>query len=556
MNYGIEQGTDVLVERERELRAWDQSQRPHERNARLITSIAWIAIILGIVLRLVQLPNRELFFDEAVTQIRVAGHTANEMWQTLYDGRQRTALELHGYATVGPTATPATLISSLVREDAQHPPLFYLCEFALVRTFGSGLFVWRILPAVFGLLAIGAAFSLARDLFGSARSGLVAAAVFAVSPIERIYSDQAREYSLLALLTLVSTIALLRSARSMKPQWWLLYCICLLAALYTSPFTGYVLCAHGAFMVATHWNQGRRALGAFALSAGVAIVSYSPWLFEIVTHRKEIAETNAWSSAAWPLTRLGAKWLFNVGSAFFDLEYLDLRWTVLVAVILAVVGYTIYRTFRTLSREARWCLGTLIVVPFLMLALPDIFLKEHRSSVTRYTLPMLAALVILAARAVERRPIAASVVLAGGLLSCIVGAQHATWWDNDSEADVAGITAAVNAVSHAQIVSDINPGSVVTYSRRLNADVRISLIPRQLRQAQINGKEPVFLLSSQPAHVAAFAQQTALDFSPVSLPRARTAHTIGARISGNGNPASDLMELFQSKRAAGVARER
>ena len=535
----------MLVEHERALREVKQPQPPSKRTARFITSLAWIAILFGMVLRLVQLPDRELFFDEAVTQIRVAGHTADEMWRTLYDGRQRSAYELHQFATVGPAASVAALLSSLVSEDAQHPPLFYLLELAFVKTFGSKLFIWRVLPALFGLLAIGAAYILARDLFGSARSGLVAAAFFAVSPIERIYSDQAREYSLLALLTLVSTIALLRATRSMKPRSWLLYSVCSIAAFYTSPFAGYVLCAHGAFIVATHCRSQRNALKAFILSAGSAIVLYSPWLYEIIRHRREIAETNAWSSAAWPLSRLGAKWLFNVGSAFFDLEYLNLRSTVFAAAVLAVVAFAIYRSFRTLSVEARWCLGTLIIVPFLMLALPDIILKEHRSSVTRYTLPMLAALVILAARALERRPIAAGIVLGGGLLSCVIGAQHPVWWDNDSEADVAAVTTVINAAPHAQIISDINPGAVVTFSRRLDRDVRVSLLAKRILRPAFERTRPVFLLLAQSKEFIQFTRATALTFTPVSLPETRTAHYIGTRITGKTNQPANSIELFK-----------
>src|SRR3984885_4753788 len=163
---------------------------------RYIVIFAWCAILLGCSLRFSQLSTRVLFVDEAITQIRVAGHTYAEMNAALFDGRQRGVRARKGNAEPNAGSAAEKVVASRVKEDAQHPPLFYLAELAIVRVFGNELFVWRLLPAVCGVLSIAAAYPLARELFPSSRAGLLAAAIMAVSPIERIYSDQAREYSL------------------------------------------------------------------------------------------------------------------------------------------------------------------------------------------------------------------------------------------------------------------------------------------------------------------------------------------------------------------------
>ena len=113
------------------------SARDPHRSVRYITIIAWCAIVLGSVLRISQLPTRVLFLDEAITQIGVAGHTDAAMIRKLYDGRPRTAETLRRDAEVDSHSSAQRLIGSLMQEDAQHPPLFYLAELGIVRVSGT-----------------------------------------------------------------------------------------------------------------------------------------------------------------------------------------------------------------------------------------------------------------------------------------------------------------------------------------------------------------------------------------------------------------------------------
>jgi uncharacterized membrane protein len=515
-------------------------------SARYVFLVAWCAILLGCVFRLTQLPTRVLFLDEAITQIRVSGHTGAEMMQTLYDGRQRTAHILREDSTVDANSSARRLIGSLEQEDAQHPPLFYLAELGFVRAFGNSLLAWRLLPAFFGILALPAAYALARELFYDTRAGLLAAALFAASPIQRIYSDQAREYSLLILLVLLATTAVVRASRTQTLGSWSLYALLTAAGLYANPFMSYVIAAHGVYVIASTQNR-RRTLFAFAGATAAALVAYSPWILEVFLHRSEITATNLWSATTWPFARLAAKWAFNTGAAFFDLEYVDIRWDTALILVAVLAMVAIVRAFRSAGPEARWCLGAAIFVPAILLAAPDILLGEHRSSVARYGLPIFAMLPIVAARGLVGRPIMATLILGISLFSSAVGLFHASWWDNDANADDTQIAAIINREPRAQLISSVPPFALATIARLLGENVRVSL-GSPITANSFSPADPIFVLRPTLRDLQTLKQSTGLAFVPVAYARAVTAHEMGARIASTDGSGGAMSDLYRAVR--------
>ncbi len=68
----------------------------------------------------------------------------------------------------------------------------------------------RSLPAIISLLAFPCIHWLCLELFEESITGSVAIAVIAVSPFHLAYAQEARQYSLWVLITLLSSEALLR----------------------------------------------------------------------------------------------------------------------------------------------------------------------------------------------------------------------------------------------------------------------------------------------------------------------------------------------------------
>jgi mannosyltransferase len=112
------------------------------------------------------------------------------------------------------------------------PPLYYLLAWLWSRPFGVHEVGLRSLSALFGTATVPVAYLVGRELVGR-RAGLALAALVAVEPMLVWYSQDARAY---ALLVLLSTAALLffvrarRRGRSRDLGWWAAFSILALAS--------------------------------------------------------------------------------------------------------------------------------------------------------------------------------------------------------------------------------------------------------------------------------------------------------------------------------------
>jgi mannosyltransferase len=102
--------------------------------------------------------------------------------------------------------------------------------------FGDSEAVIRGLSLFFGLAAIPAIYSLGKRLFGT-KEGLAGAALSAVNMFQIRYSQEARGYSLVLLLSVLSTYFFLRAIDSPRQkQYWFAYVVMSALGVYTHIF--------------------------------------------------------------------------------------------------------------------------------------------------------------------------------------------------------------------------------------------------------------------------------------------------------------------------------
>jgi uncharacterized membrane protein len=138
-----------------------------------------------------------------------ARHMAHSVW---FDEAQ-THLIAHQDTVTG--------IAELARTERPYPPLFFLAvhESLRLRDDETGL---RMPAALFGALAIFAVFLLGREV-ADELTGVIAAFLFALTPGAFRYFVDGNAYTLLMLSSALSTLYLLRAARSNSFRDWLLY---------------------------------------------------------------------------------------------------------------------------------------------------------------------------------------------------------------------------------------------------------------------------------------------------------------------------------------------
>ena len=172
---------------------------------------AWLLgglVALGAVLRFATLGAQSYWFDEA-----------------------QAAHELH--------LSLGSMLSSMVAVETA-PPLYFVLGWVWAHLFGTGEVALRSLSALAGVALIPLAYLCGRELV-SRRAGLLAAAFVAVNPFMIWYSQEAREYMLVAALCAASLFWFLRAWRDPSGRhiaWWTLFSV---LALLTHYFAGFLI---------------------------------------------------------------------------------------------------------------------------------------------------------------------------------------------------------------------------------------------------------------------------------------------------------------------------
>jgi len=131
------------------------------------------------------------------------------------------------------------------------PPLYYSMLHFWIFCFGKSEVSLRLLSALFGILLIPLVFVAGTNIF-SRKTGFFASLFAALSPYHIYYSQEAKVYSLLALLSLASFLMLYLSIRENRIIFWVAYVLSTIFCLYTHNYGILLLIAEFFFCIFYH----------------------------------------------------------------------------------------------------------------------------------------------------------------------------------------------------------------------------------------------------------------------------------------------------------------
>jgi uncharacterized membrane protein len=149
----------------------------------------WLILLLAGAVRFTGLVRRDFWYDEAFTGIAVK--------ENFHD-----------------------MVVMIVNDV--HPPLYYLALKMFAGFFNYSVFGIRLFSAIFGVMCVWAVYLVAKELFDK-RAALWSAFVVAVSPFAIQYSQEARMYSMLVFLILISAYFFLVGLRTNKIKYFVLW---------------------------------------------------------------------------------------------------------------------------------------------------------------------------------------------------------------------------------------------------------------------------------------------------------------------------------------------
>jgi mannosyltransferase len=335
--------------------------------------------------------------------------------------------------SVGISSYPLTEIPHVLRQDGS-PPLYYLLLHLWMSFAGRDETAVHWLSLIFSLLTIPAALWAGWSLWGK-RAGLLGAALCALNPFLTAYGEEARMYSLMALLALLASACYLHAfvyrRRAFVPAFALLQAL----MLYTHGW-GIFYGIGAALALVPIWraSEDRRKLLTDAVAAfGAAAILYLPW---VPTLLYQAAHTAApWDNKP----RFGAPIQISRGLMGGD------RASVALALAGGFGVAMLLRERRARGDGTRLSIFALIAIPVVTLAVAWLLSQFSPAWVTRYFAAVLGPLLLLLALGLARARWLGIAALAFVVIFWI----NPTSYVDGYKSDVRDIGAQVGAQLHA-----------------------------------------------------------------------------------------------------------
>lgn len=341
----------------------------------------------------------------------------------------------------------------------QHPPFYYLVLWAWLGL-GRTIFSLRYLSALLGTLGVAAGAWVGRQLLGE-RVGLGTALLLACSPLHVWYSQEARMYVLLALLTTLSTGMLWRLAQ--RKQGWFWYGCCTVLALYTHLFSVFVLLFQNAvvfvYLVREIIRERTisRGTGKFTVrwlgAQGAILAAFVPWvpiaLYQTRYHQME------WVAPA-SLTKVGGTLLLLLLGEAGVSPLGVLAWGALALPALHAIT-TVWRARRWTKLHAYGFVLAWFLVPFATITLLS---RVYPIFQSKQMLMLLTPLAIVVVGGLTRVPRLLQVVLVC-ILAVLVVSSLGAMYRVETKDDWRGAAAYIEERYSAGDVLYLNPAAGV-----------------------------------------------------------------------------------------------
>lgn len=226
----------------------------------------WVVLGLALALRLHQITETSIWFDEAFSIFAVQSSFAN-------------------------------MLDKVIRE-AIVPPLYYSVLYVWVALFGQSEFVVRSLSLIFGMMSVILMYVTASRIYAKP-VGVIAAFLLATATFHIFYSQETRMYALFSLLALASFHGLLRLKSDQRFAEFSIYGVSTLLMLYTHIFGVFFVVAQNLYYLVLLFLKvpNLPQLRHWIVLQSVIVTLYVPWLWVFFTGKDKIAGEDFWIQA-------------------------------------------------------------------------------------------------------------------------------------------------------------------------------------------------------------------------------------------------------------------
>jgi uncharacterized membrane protein len=476
-----------------------------QRQSLLIITLL-LVVGIGIFFRFYNIDQKVYWQDETATSVRVAGYSKIGLRENLFQGNIITAGELIQQYQYPNADRNWEDTLAVLKQKAEHPPLYYLLTRWWVQLFGDSIAVMRSLPALISLFVFPSLYWLGRELFREQSVTAIAIALIAVSPIHVLYAQEAREYSLWIVATILSSALLLKSLRVNTKTSWLSYSFSLMLGLYSHLLFIWVMLAHGIYVMGQEGIKFSQKIKQYLWASLAGIAALIPWIVVMIhywLYSPYPDQILADVGEDVPLSFLVDRWFRGVNRVFHDVDFGSPN---IVLVLLSF--YAFYFLCRHAKKQTWWFLVSLTAVTGLAIMLPDVLFGGKASVRNRYLFPSYIGLEITMAYLFAKQMMLSKrhwqqwiwrgvtvFFIAAGIISCAVNSQASTWWNKNDDVTEHYLNVAemINQQEESLVVTDTSVVNTLTLSHLLESEINLQLVKSPYNFQIPQECSPIFL---------------------------------------------------------------
>ena len=180
------------------------------------------------------------------------------------------------------------------------PPLYYIILHYWVGMFGASEFSLRFLSVIFGSFSIYFLYKIGALLFNK-NIGILSSLIISLSSFHIYYSQEARSYSLMVLLTLLSLYFLIKILTSRNLAVSIGYIIVSILLIYTHIYGIFIIVVQNIYILTlyllSHKTIKTNVFKVWILFQSIIVIAYMPWIFFGLIKQIELVHHYHWYPA-------------------------------------------------------------------------------------------------------------------------------------------------------------------------------------------------------------------------------------------------------------------
>jgi uncharacterized membrane protein len=473
----------------------EKNQKYHIFPLTWLKFICIIIIVIGISFRFVNLDHKVYSADEVRAILRLTGYTSQQFIEEVYTGDIVPVAQIEKYQRLTPSRDLTDAINAF-SGNAEHPPLYGLITRFWMKLFNVPVSA-RLASVSFGILAFPCLYWLCLELFESSLTGWIAVAIVAVSPFHIHASQNATQYSLWIMVTLLTNAAFLQAIRLNKKIYWLIYLFTLVIGFYTHFFFVFVVLGHLLYLIIIEKFRITSKILYYILSLTGGIMLFAPWIFWVVNDLDKIKiNTRYYSSFNPTFQKVINSLLKNIGNVFIDFHNTTKIEQHLDIILFVIILYSFYFICRRSPIKVWLFVLILVFLTPCFHIIPNFFSPSARPLQARYYVPCFVGIQLSVSYLIASNfPVIISrfqrrfggaiflYLLVIGVVSGIFITQIRDWGLDDQKGTASGVNLSIatiiNEARQPLVISDTTHSFVLALSRLLDEKVKFQLFKPQ-----------------------------------------------------------------------------